>query len=108
VAGDTIVSGAVLHSQAGGDLLQVNQQYSISSGGSYGSSGSAGAGAAGAQAADRFSSSAGGGGGGGALVPAGSSAASVVNKAAIIAFKKVEVLVGTLDLNTDQVGSTWF
>jgi hypothetical protein len=28
-----------------------------------------------------------------------------VNKAAIISFKKVELLVGTLDLDTDQVGA---
>jgi hypothetical protein len=47
------------------------------------------------------------GGAGGALVPAGAAGvaagpASAVNKAAIISFRKVELLVGTLDLNTDQ------
>jgi hypothetical protein len=63
-------------------------------------------------ASSSYASAAGSSGGGG--VPGAGAGAgvalgaplSVVNKAAIISFRKVELLVGTLDLNTDQVGCT--
>lgn len=96
--GDTIVSGAAWQGASNaGDALYATG--STSSGGhAFGSNpGTDGDGAAG--------SGGGGGGSGGTLVPAGPAAASAVNKAAIISFKKVELLVGTLDLNTDQVGA---
>jgi hypothetical protein len=86
--GDTIVSGAVLNAAVAADSPLHTAGYSSSMGG-YAGGGSGGG----------MDSS----GGGMGLAPAAASAASVVNKAAIISFKKVEVLVGTLDLNTDQV-----
>jgi hypothetical protein len=85
--GDTIVSGAVLNATVAADSPL--HAAGCSSTGVYAGAGSGGG----------VDSS----GGGALLAPAAATATSVVNKAAIISFKKVEVLVGTLDLNTDQV-----
>jgi hypothetical protein len=51
-----------------------------------------------AVASERTAAAAGGSGG-------GSSSQSAVSKAAIMSFRKVEVLVGAMDLKTDQVGA---
>lgn len=87
--GDTLVSGALTAALA----AEARSSASTSSGG--GSN---------AETVREGLSSSGGGGGGGTISLAAPAAASAVNKAAIISFRKIELLVGTLDLNTDQVG----